>query len=184
MACRARYVGGDTNKVAAKPNPSYPIEKGDLVFQHTDGMIRPVATLNGQGSAALDQLGAAKNFLGVADEKYAPQSGETLFHINALKPASISVCTTGRFEFACPSQTFTAQQSVGVYSDGTGIPDSQKVDSLQGAAALAQSIGIVALSEGYIAGGAAVTRVIVDIMGRRPLATAPVAGDYTGTSGM
>ena len=184
MSSRSRYVGGDTNKVAYKPNPLYPFEKGDLLFLHTDGMLRPASALNAEGTAALDQLGFAKHFVGVADEKYGAQSGETLFHLNGLLSPQVSVCQSGRFEFPCDAQTLTlAPVPMGIYSDGAGIDDSQKVDTLQGAAALAQSIGVLHVTEGLINAAGVATRCVVDIMARKAWETTDVAGDYTGTSG-
>jgi hypothetical protein len=185
MASRARYVGGDCNKIAMKPSPSYPFEKGDLLYMHpADNTLRPAKDLTNNGTEGNTQLAFAEYFVGVADEKYGLQSGEVTFNLNQMLSAVVSVCTTGRFEFDCPSQTWAPNAPVGIYSvSGSAIADSQKVDALASPAALAQMIGIVAQTEGQATSPTLRTRVVVDIMARRPFGSTPVAGTYSGTSG-
>ena len=198
---RVRYVGGDTRKVAMKPDTSstqFAINKGDLLFYYnsangvdprlTNGCVYPATVLWPAATPALNQLSFARDFAGVADEKCGLQSGEITFNLNQMKASSISVCTAGRFEFDCPSQTWTPNAGVGIYSSvaGGGVTDSQTVDSLQGSATTSQVIGVVAQQEAPIQNttlNTPQTRVVVDIIVPRPFATAPAAGTYTGTSG-
>lgn len=184
MATTCRYVDGDVNLIQVKADPAYPVEKGDLLYLHpATNCARPASALNAEGTQALDQLAFAQYFLGVSNVKNGLQPGETTFRQDGAYSSTIQVCTTGRFEFDCPSQIFAPQQPVGVYSaSGIGCED-QKVDALKGAAALSQSIGLAAPSEAAVKNGVALNRVIVDIQARRPLGTAPAAGTYTGASG-
>jgi hypothetical protein len=190
MSSRAKFMGGDARKVAGKPNPSYPFEKGDLLFRHpADGTLRPATAMPAQGTEALDQLGFAEYFAGVADEKYGLMTvngvTEKTFNLDGNLPLSVSVCTGGRWEFDCPLQTLpVGPVPVGIYSAGgvTGITSSQKVDVLASPAAESQAIGVLWPQEAVIEGGYQMNRMIVDINARLP-GTAPGAGTYTGTSG-
>lgn len=184
MATTCRYVDGDVNLIQAKADPAYPVEKGDLLYMHpATGCARPASALNAEGSQALDQAAFAEYFLGVSNVKNGLQSGETTFRQDGAYSSTLQICTTGRFEFDCPSQVFKPQQAVGVYSaSGIGC-SNQKVDSLKGAASLEQMIGLAAPSEAAVKNGVAMNRIIVDIQARRPLGTAPTAGTYTGASG-
>jgi hypothetical protein len=167
-----------------KPSPAYPFEKGDLLYQHpADHTLRPASSLNAEGAAATDQQSFAEYFAGIANEKYGLQTGELSFRLDQVLPKSVVVCTSGRFEFDCPSQIFAPLQSVGIYSNGHGCPSPQKVDALQGGAALSQAIGVAMPGTAAIEDGVARDRVIVDIQVRKPLGTAASAGSYTGSSG-
>jgi len=185
MASRVRFVGGICNKVAMKPDPSYPFEKGDLLFYHsTSKTVRPASAMNAQGTQELDQLGFSDNFAGVADEKYGLETGEVTFNLNQNKSAQVSVCQSGRFEFDCPSQEWTPNQPVGVYSaSGAGASD-QKVDALKGSATLSAAIGFVSFTEGQVLSPTARTRVVVEIQAAKIQSTTAVAGTYSGTSGV
>jgi len=196
---RVRYVGGDTKKVAMKPDPNTngigAFNKGDLLFQYDSGFVSDARLVNGcvypatvilnSATEAECQKAFARCFAGVADEKYGLQSGEFTFNLNKMQPLSVSVCTAGKFEFDCPSQTFLPNALVGIYAvaGGTGIPDAQKVDAVADAGNTSEMIGVVAQQEAPIESGVAMTRVVVDIMVPRPYATAPAAGTYSGTSG-
>jgi hypothetical protein len=206
---RVRYCGGDTLKVACKPDPNYPFCKGDLLFQFdtnfaqtvpnvpalVDGSVYPATVILPSATEAELQLAFARNFAGVADEDYgfAPAAGlydgRKNFNLSQLgSQRSVSVCTAGRFEFDCPSLNWKNGDAVGIYGvgGGTGIPDAQTVDKLAGGATLSQLIGVVAQQEAPIENSTQNTpqlRVVVDIRVPKPYATAPVAGTYTGTSG-
>jgi hypothetical protein len=185
MTCRARYVDGDVNLITVKADPPYPVEKGDLLYLHpATGCARPASALNAEGTQELDQLAFASYFLGVSNVKNGLQTGETTFRQDAAYSSTIQVCTTGRFEFDCPSQQFTPQQAVGVYSASGAGCSNQKVDALKGGATLSAMIGLAAPSEAALKNAVALDRVIVDIQARRPFSTAPAAGTYTNTSGV
>ena len=184
MASRARYVDGDTNNITMKPSATHPFEKGDLLFEHpADHTLRTATELANEGAESLNQLKFAEYFVGVAAEKYGLQTGEKSFRMDDVKPPSVLVHTTGRFEFDCPSQIFAPKQPVGIYATSSAVTDSQKVDSLKGAAVLSQAIGLAWPGAAPIQNAVALNRVVVDIQARKPTGSTPVAGTYAGTSG-
>lgn len=187
MTSRCRHIEGDVNLIEVLWDSAYPVDKGDLCYLHpATNKARPASALNAEGTPELDQLGFAEYFLGVANEKVGLQSGETTFRQDQNSKLTVQICTTGRFEFDCPAQAFAPQQPIGVYSASGAGCSNQKVDALQGGATLSAAIGRAAPSVGALkvfAASGTMNRIIVDIMGRRVLGTAPVAGTYTGTSG-
>ena len=183
MASRARYVDGDVNLIQAKADPAYPCEKGDLMYLHpATGCARPASAMNAEDTVAHGQLGFAEYFLGVSNVKNGLQPGETTFKQNGNYESVITICTTGRFEFDCPSQQFTPQQPVAIFCGADGLLSNQEVDACSGGA-LVNSIGLANPSAAALQNAVAMTRVIVDIQARRPLGTTVTAGTYSGTSG-
>lgn len=188
MSSRCRYVDGDTNLQDFIWDSTYPIERGDLCYLHpATNKVRPASALNAEGSQELDQLAFASYFVGVAQEKVGLQSGETTFRQDQNARTTVLIATTGRFEFDCPAQAFASGQPVGVYSASGAGCSNQKVDALKGSATLSAAIGRAFLTTGALKvqnASGTMNRVVVDILGRRIMGTAPVAGTYSGTSGV
>ena len=206
MSSKVRYVGGDARKRAYKPDPNWPFNKGDLLFQAltaatlsagldgsttaTVGSVYPATAIEANATAEECQMAFAMAFVGVADERYYGngQSGEVTFNV-AMKDAqkSVSVCTGGLFEFEYggTTQPPTANMAVGIYATGSAstytIPDSGTVDSLYGTSLkLDAVIGTVSLQEAQIEQGqTSMARVVVEIHPPKPAQTAPKAGTYT-----
>jgi hypothetical protein len=181
---------GDTNIITVLWDSDYPIEKGDLCYLHpATGKARPASAMNAQGSLELNQLGIAEYFIGVADEKIGLNTGEKTFRQDDNARDSLNICTTGRFEFDCPAQAFQPMAFVGIYS-GSGATDTcsnQKVTALAGSATPSAAIGrawpTTAAEKKRLASGT-MNRIVVDIQVRKGLGMTPVAGTYTGTSGV
>ena len=77
MASTARYRSGPTNPIAAKCDPNFPIEVGDLLFQDpVSKLAKPASAMKNQGSQALNQGAFHDVFLGVALQKNGAQPGE------------------------------------------------------------------------------------------------------------
>ena len=189
MSSRCRYISGDTNSIVVLADPSYPVEKGDLIYIHpATGAGRPASALNNEGSVAANQLGFAEYFVGVCEQSNGLQSGtgayqnETTFRQDGAYQKTFRVATSGRFEFDCPAQVFTQPIAMGVYATASGC-SNQKVDALASPAPLSAAIGIARPSVAALESGASMDRVQVEIMGKKAPGTTPVAGTYSGTSG-
>jgi hypothetical protein len=183
MASKCRYVSGDVNAVPVLADADYPVEKGDLIFEHpATGAGRPASALTTCGTEALNQLAFAEYFLGVALESNGLQVGETTFRANRGFSKTFLVGQGGKYEFDCPSQKFKTGQPVGIYATTLAL-SNQKVDALAGSATPSQGIGVACPSVAALENDVSMDRVIVDIQARKPLGTTPVAGTYSGTSG-
>lgn len=183
------YVGGIQNLMEVAVDPvNYPFEKGTPLWQDSStGICKPASAMNAQGTQEKDQLGFASRFVGIAERAVGLPTGLQSFRIDQNKVYQTIVATSGQYEVECPAQAFTANQPVGIYSaSGAGCSDS-KVDALKGSATLSAMIALARPSKSELEDTrnsvTTRTRIIVDIMARRPFATAPVAGTYTGTSG-
>lgn len=182
MASTLRYRGGDTQEVLAKTHPSYPIEKGDLVYKHpADGTLRSAAQMPNQGSAALNQDAFAEYFLGVALQKNGLQSGEQSFRL-ATDEGAIRVATAGDFEFECASHQWGLGDPVAVAADANGC-QSQAVAAPETGGGLQLERSIGSAVPGVAGLENAMTRVTVRIKSRVLNVDVPTPGSYSGASG-
>jgi hypothetical protein len=157
MASTFRYRRGDYKPQLFKTDPAYPIEEGDLVFQHpSNGCIRPASSLLNQGSAALNQDAFQQYFAGVAMNKIGLQPGEKSFRLTTDLGYCV-VATAGEFEFDCDSYQWSPGELVGVWADTAGCAN-QKV-----APAASESLAIAQASPGITGLQNAMTRVTVAI---------------------
>jgi hypothetical protein len=130
MSSISRFRGGVVQYQAFPTHASYPIELGDLCWVHSDGKAYPAyaayAVLGDLGSAALNRVGFASRFAGVACQKVGLQTGEKSFLLTT-DPGWILLATTGDFEFDCATGISWAPGSrAGVYNDAT-YNSNQKV---------------------------------------------------------
>ena len=186
MSSTARYVSGDAKPRVFPASASYPFEKGDLLFVHSDGTVRPATALVAPGTEAQSQLAIAQDFVGVAGVKNGLESGEISFKNNQNFESEVLVFTGGVWEFDCPAQNFVNNQGVGVYATGGLCTSPQKVDALQGGATLSAVIGKAVLTAGALQAAAksqTMTRVCVEIRPSEAQGGIPTAGTYSGTSG-
>jgi hypothetical protein len=183
MASTARYVSGDSKPRVFLASASYPFEKGDLLYEHpADHTLRRASNLANEGSAALNRLGFAEYFVGVAGVKNGLMSGEISFKNNQNFQAEVLVHTGGVWEFDCDADNYYNGQAIGVYATATAC-ENQKVDA---ATNLNDRIGVAVLSVGAIKAGVAgntMTRLQIEIMPARLSGGIPTAGTYTNTSG-
>ena len=191
---RLNYREGDTNEVYVAYDASHPIEKGDLVFKDaSSGYARTASNMANQGSAALNQLAFAQDFIGVAMQKAGLQTNEKSFRlITDPKPPCVRVATTGLFEFACDSETEDVGVGgmVGIYATSSQISDSQKVMAADTGSSLTRSrtIGFLRPQPASFAQtDPDQTRCLVEIdaaYAKGGVGTvSSVAGTYTGASG-
>ena len=183
MASTARYVSGDCKPIAAKCDPNYPIEVGDLLFvEPTNNLARPASALVNQGSEALNQGALHDTFLGVALQKNGAQSGESLplnSTVNHVPANTIEVATAGRFLFSCAATAWQTGGLVGGANNAGGTAlQNQTVKGPVANTSLAIGRAVPAADEI----GVSLTQVIVQIestiMGGG--AQTPVAGSSSG----
>ena len=186
MSSTCRYISGDAKPRVFPASASYPFEKGDILFVHSDGTVRPATALVAPGTEAQSQLAIAQDFVGVAGVKNGLESGEISFKNNQNFESEVLVFTGGVWEFDCPAQNFTNGQGVGVYATAGAVPDSQKVDALASPAPISARIGLAVLTAGALQAAAksqTMTRVCVEIKSAIEAGGIPSAGTYSGTSG-
>ena len=131
MANKVRYIRGDIVPVDSPPILSaVVIEIGDLLYQdmYTKN-VYPASSLPDQGGDAANQRLFSCWFLGVALGQ--SRSGDT---------ASISVGTTGTWEFICPSATWSLGDLVA--ADGNAATSGLLDQTVEEVFAHDRSIGV------------------------------------------
>jgi len=125
MADVLRWKYGDTNPVVANVRASESIEKGDLLYmERTDGFARPFSALVDLGSLGANQAYLACRFLGVAEQRHRAAASA-----DPDDPTTITVSTTGTFEFPCGALAAAVHLGNYVGADenaaGTAVLDQQ-----------------------------------------------------------
>lgn len=133
------------------------VEVGDLMYDAGSDVAYPAGQQATQASEAADQVLFTSNFIGISLDKVL--STET----NAVR--RITILTEGVKVFDCPSTTWAKGDLVGIYSDGSNSPVSQKVDKVT---TIDKAIGVC------VEAGTSVTTVKVYF----------VAKNYTGWAAM
>ncbi len=177
------YKGGDTNPILVKSSSSFPIEKGDLVFRDpVDGYVKSATARDNHGTVALNQSAFAAYFVGVALQKNSLQAGEKSFRLVETE-TEVRVATTGRFEFDCPSTSWTPGAAVAIYCTTAGFTDAKKVMASDTGSSLTEERTIGRAVPGVAGLANAMTRVTVEIKSRLMNPDVQTVGTYSGVSG-
>lgn len=123
-----------------------------------NGVARPASYLGSLGTETLDQANAAAAFIGFSQQAITAQES-----VSGVYPYPITVRTQGVALVACPSQTFTHGQLMGIFSNGTAI-NNQQLDACNNVPGLALGgarVILPGIGTGAVNWSLATTQVVV-----------------------